>query len=227
MKTITIKGHAMPIDEEGRVNLTDLYRMAGRPKNRKPSAFKRRKRVRDLLSCAHWQAQRGVATWAHFHLARDYAEYLGIPDDGTPEATKNPEGSDKEWDDLFAKMDAIKAKRDEDHAAMERTREEQSARDQERREASDWDQEKSRVFDGEGWKGDYDPDTAGEEWKTVYDDAMAGEEWKGEPGETSPSTRWEIGLTSPSTRWEIGLDRDFMDFILYGPEGRTIRASRN
>ena len=80
METMDINGHDMPVDEKNRVKLTDLWIMAGRPGNRKPSIFKRLKRVRSILGCAEWFATRGrhAATWAHYHLARQYAAYLNL-----------------------------------------------------------------------------------------------------------------------------------------------------
>ena len=151
-----IKGHEIPTDDDGRVNLTEIWRLAGRPANRKPSSFKRLKRVREVLSMAQWLARRGrlASSWAHHYVATLYADYAGL---GL--AQSQPSAADQDWAEIHRLIDELKQAREQAAA-------EQAARAREQAEDSWPDPEDAQVFAGEEWKGaDYNPDMAGEEWK--------------------------------------------------------------
>jgi hypothetical protein len=182
--TVEICGYEFDLDEQGRVRLTDIWKMAMATDGRKPCRYKNRVRARAFLESAEWLAIRGgknQGTWASVELARDYADYVGLGVEGDlaegEEVASTKEAFRKfgeKMSEPFAGMEEHARKCDEEN----RRRCEESERKRKRFEA-DMEELNRRdaemnaeEYAGEEWNPDFDPETAGEEWKkgTEYED---------------------------------------------------------
>lgn len=214
----TIKGHEIPTDESGRVNLTEIWKRAGGKEtksNRRPGDFKRLKRVRLMLAIADWLAKRGKlsSSWAHQFIAIEYAEYVGLNE--IP-ATRPRTHFDEVWEKHLKNREEYVR----DQAAQQESCRKQAAEDQERHEKFQADMEEWSRSNRE-WHNammeyldSLEEDRAGEEWKG--DDQTTGEEWKGEAEPAGPD---------PAGAWRSPHDL-FFEFINI-PGALTIRASVN
>lgn len=85
MANLIYNGEIIPIDDEGRVNITLLYKAAGRPKGREPGNFKSSKagaaKIKEYGAKGTWvwQSRTGKGTIGIVDLACVYLQYLEDP----------------------------------------------------------------------------------------------------------------------------------------------------